>query len=345
MPAFRCRGRFGFTLIELLVVIAIIATLIALLLPAVQQAREAARRSQCKNNLKQLGLALHNYHDAHSALPPAYVRDPNVTDDEGHWTWTAMILPFMEQAGLYQKFNIGTDTPSQAFGREKEAFQARYETFRCPSDTAPLLHNATLISGYDGLGFAIDRIPPSGPVESDLPIALTNYVGSNNTNLIRTGTPTDYTVGTTGGLGVFRGDVSIRFRDITDGLSNTILVGERAYEIADHVMLAGTLFAVRDRNNLGPTCQDCPAGVHAVQGLTSAVGHMQFGINPPQISNDYRLACYSSRHVGGVQFLLVDGSVHFISENIDDQTDTASATDSVLERLAAIRDGAVVGEF
>lgn len=105
----------GFTLIELLVVIAIIAILIALLLPAVQQAREAARRTQCKNNLKQIGLAMHNYHDIFNTLPPGYIsRFPNVivSGEQGLYSWGAMILPQVEQANLYSVLNVG-NTPLQ----------------------------------------------------------------------------------------------------------------------------------------------------------------------------------------------------------------------------------------
>src|SRR3954463_8669310 len=103
------RGRFGFTLIELLVVIAIIAILIALLLPAVQQAREAARRTQCKNNLKQIGLALHNYHDVFGCIPPGYIdigtpNSPTVYD--GGWSWASMILPQIDQAPLFNSFDF-----------------------------------------------------------------------------------------------------------------------------------------------------------------------------------------------------------------------------------------------
>lgn len=101
------RLRRGFTLIELLVVIAIIAVLVALLLPAVQQAREAARRSSCKNNMKQLGLALHNYHDTHFSFPPGYLDQDSyggfgfVDINQGHWAWSASLLPFLDQAPLY----------------------------------------------------------------------------------------------------------------------------------------------------------------------------------------------------------------------------------------------------
>src|SRR6056297_1264459 len=129
------RRRAGFTLIELLVVIAIIAILVALLLPAVQQAREAARRSSCKNNLKQLGLALHNYHDTHTTLPPGWISVDGVVhsphDGVSGAGWGTMILPFVEQSNLYDAFNpnISIADPSQ------NAFRLNIlNSFNCPSD-------------------------------------------------------------------------------------------------------------------------------------------------------------------------------------------------------------------
>ncbi|WP_437230858.1 DUF1559 domain-containing protein [Planctomicrobium sp. SH661] len=338
-------AKAGFTLIELLVVIAIIAVLIALLLPAVQQAREAARRSQCKNNLKQIGLAMHNYVDVYGCFPAAYIRDPNVKDNEGHWAWSAMILPYVEQAALYNRMNVGSNTASQAFGIVgKAAFQAKYSIFRCPSDAGPALHPATLDDGSDGRGYTIDLLSPGGAREESLPLSITNYIASNNTNLIRINRPTNDNDGTTGALGVFRNDAGTRLRDITDGTSNTILTGERAYSISGNVMLAAVLFAVRDIDGTGPACRNCPS-VQYIQGLVSIAGHMQHGINPARISDVSKNASYSSLHTGGAHFLLGDGSVRFVSENIENRYDTAPATDSVAERLVAIRDGAPIGEF
>ena len=108
------RLKRGFTLIELLVVIAIIAILIALLLPAVQQAREAARRTQCKNNIKQLGLALHNYHDVNLTFPPGYVLQEGGAVGAHNWDWSAMILPYIEQSALFNTLDVGQTRPSQA---------------------------------------------------------------------------------------------------------------------------------------------------------------------------------------------------------------------------------------
>src|SRR5271166_430496 len=128
----------GFTLIELLVVIAIIAVLIALLLPAVQSAREAARRMQCVNNLKQLGIALHNYHDALSIFPPGYIAASKFIDGETDtapgWSWASMILPQLEQASLYSSINVYL--PIQA-GANVTATQTIVGAYLCPSDQLP----------------------------------------------------------------------------------------------------------------------------------------------------------------------------------------------------------------
>jgi prepilin-type N-terminal cleavage/methylation domain-containing protein len=122
----------GFTLIELLVVIAVIAVLIALLLPAVQQAREAARRSQCKNNLKQLALALHNYHDVHNSLPPGWIEDPAITGQEdGIWAWSAFLLPMLEQTALHQQLNVGNAKVAQVYDANRTELQTGPGVFRC----------------------------------------------------------------------------------------------------------------------------------------------------------------------------------------------------------------------
>ena len=130
----------GFTLIELLVVIAIIAILIALLLPAVQQAREAARRTQCKNNMKQLGLALHNYHDVYGSMAPGIVVDitnpgaaPTVGSNDPAWGWQALILPFIDQAPLFNTLNPGTVKLKTALVSNRQELQAPRAAFRCSS--------------------------------------------------------------------------------------------------------------------------------------------------------------------------------------------------------------------
>jgi prepilin-type N-terminal cleavage/methylation domain-containing protein len=218
--------RPAFTLIELLVVIAIIAILIALLLPAVQAAREAARRTQCRNNLKQLGIALHNYHDAFSTLPPlissfgsteAY--DPEFVTDTDGFSVQARLLPFVEQANLQKLLDFSlpgfygaydNETPNPLF---VTAFAIPLEFMLCPSDPTP-----TQVAGYDGFVYGCN----SYMVSTGSATAL-NY----DPRL-----PTD---------GVFFGNSSVRFRDVTDGLTNTIFMSESIRSTgSDETLPAGT---------------------------------------------------------------------------------------------------------
>ena len=336
--------RRGFTLIELLVVIAIIAILVALLLPAVQQAREAARRSSCKNNLKQLGLAMHNYHDVHSTLPPGYVdmrghagnNWSSVGDDDGHWAWSALLLPYLEQSDTYDVLDVGNTPASTAMANHTNEFQQTYPVFLCPSDSgAPKFHKPSVDPGY-----AIDIQP--GDVNTGLP--LTNYITSNNIANVRINPAPDARKGTDGAIGPFFRDSNIKFRDISDGLSNTFLAGERAWRIGGHIMSAGTLLAVRDNTNRGPTAGDNYPAWN--QGLMTITGTVRYPINVAMTGkNTERSQAYSSHHAGGAQFLMGDGAVRFISENTDLDNDGAWTPNSVVERLVGIADGDVVGEF
>ena len=254
--------RRGFTLIELLVVIAIIAILVALLLPAVQQAREAARRSSCKNNLKQIGVALHNYHDTYSMLPPGYVRQH--TDDNGNWGWGAFILPAMEQKNTFETADVaGPTSLSGAIGNGtmRAALQKGIANWRCPSDTGPELNNQRKINGQS--------------------LATSNYVASNSTKSLCN----NYT-GNAGGNcnnganGPFVMNRGTRFRDITDGTSNTIAVGERGWTLRSsdgnlRKCNAGVIVGIRDDD------QDSNG-----KGLSFTLGCTEFRIN--QKSADYR---------------------------------------------------------
>lgn len=333
----------GFTLIELLVVIAIIAILVALLLPAVQQAREAARRSSCKNNLKQLGLAMHNYHDVYKAFPPGYVDErgngKTIADNDGHWAWSAFILPMVELSPLYDQLQVGNVSASQNMSLNKKSMQQSQPAFTCPSDAgAPKFHSTSTAPGY-----AIETNP--GNANSGLPVA--NYIACNNTTNVRinpnTGAGND---GTKGAVGVFYRDSSTRFRDISDGTSNTLLIGERPYKHSGQVMKAGTLLAVRDANGNGPSAQD--NGPSWNQGAITIMGHVRDGINPIlTTANSSRNGNFGSKHQGGAQFVMCDGSVRFISENIDNDQESAAPylIDSTLEALMGIADNQVVGEF
>ena len=327
----RSTRRRGFTLIELLVVIAIIAILIALLLPAVQQAREAARRSQCKNNLKQLGLAMHNYHDVHKMFPPGYVdlrghSGNTVIDNVGHWSWSAFILPFVDQAPLYNKLNVGPMTATDSVTANTAVMSARYEVFRCPSDDGP---RSNARDGYKILN--VTGLSDDQNSANWLKLSTSNYVAANNTvdpdssSAMKQGRASTRNDGNTGATGAFYRDSSLSVRDFFDGTSNTILIGER---------YAGAMFAVRDANAGGPPS----ANLH---GMSGAFGSADYAMNPTSSS---AAEAFSSPHEGGVHFLFGDGRVQFLSENIDHDT-TTGLVDSTFEQLIAVEDDLPVGEY
>lgn len=296
----------GFTLIELLVVIAIIAILIALLLPAVQQAREAARRTQCKNNMKQLGLALHNYHDVHRAFPPGWIAvDSGVQsahDGLNGAGWGTMILPYLDQAPLYDRFNANLaihDPLNIPF------IDNVLPAWQCPSDPKPDK-------------WEIEEEGSPGTVLAELPTA--NYIGAFGTEELdgcenAPGTAPVAANGQCRGNGVFYHNSKVRIRDITDGTTNTIMVGER-----------------RTDPGLGwySTWPGMVAeGEEAFQRILGSADH---------VPNDPvgHLDDFSSNHTGGSQFMMGDGSVRFVSENIDH---------GLYQSLATIQGGEVIGEF
>lgn len=319
------RSRQAFTLIELLVVIAIIAILIALLLPAVQQAREAARRTQCKNNLKQLGLALHNYHDTYNLFPLGVTYSRNggtVVTQQGHWAWSASLLPQIDQAPLFSLLQVGVLKPAAAnnITGNLGLLQKPLAAFRCPSDSGgPLSDNSTSTRTCDFSGVS------STLNTTTAEIARSNYVGVNGELVMGGGT---------GDNGIFRRNEATKppvgFRDVTDGLSNTAAIAERSSDIGTQTnRSAANLYAVGDWNQ-SPT-----------NGVASALG------NGSAVLNTNNHQGLSSVHTGGVHFLMGDGAVRFVSENIS-QTPGIAATDvnsGVLQRLLCPNDGQVVAEF
>ena len=204
MSCVRSTFRRGFTLIELLVVIAIIAILIALLLPAVQQAREAARRSQCQNNLKQIGLGLHNYHDTHKVFPPGVITDTG-------WAWGTMILPFVDQANLYNTMAPGGIMDLSNATQLANA-QTVLNVYLCPSDPWG--------SPQKNTNYAITITPPGGSAAT-YNIGMSNYTGASGTSLGNCEAVSSM------GTGILTINSNIKVRDVTDGASNTMLVGER----------------------------------------------------------------------------------------------------------------------
>lgn len=337
MVARRYRQR-GFTLIELLVVIAIIAILIALLLPAVQQAREAARRTQCKNNLKQIGLALHNYLDVYSRFPPSFVADGDGTNNPtggGEWSAHARILPFLEQSNLYDQADL-----SFSYGSPVNAGIAhmRVATYLCPSEA----NDRT-------------RTDSSGNPEH-YPVSYGVNAGTWMVWDITTRQP---------GNGAFSVNRTFSPRDFTDGMSNTLSTSE---------VKAFTPYN-RDGGNGTDTIPSTPAEVEALIGLggdnKADSGHTEWvdgrvhqtgftatlppnsfvvipgGVNDEgdynscredQTCNAPTYAAVTSRswHTGIVNSGLMDGSVRSISENVDLST---------WRNLAQRDDGNIIGEF
>lgn len=314
----------GFTLIELLVVIAIIAILIALLLPAVQQAREAARRTQCRNNLKQLGIALHNYHDIYNTFPPGYTArgvaatDPISAETGPGYAWSFALLPALEQANLVSAVDTNLDA-SDVVNRAVVQ-DTVLSSFLCPSDSAP---NSFDVSDTDGNVYRMPR--------SNYP-GILGYASA--------------TMNPGRASGIFYRNSRIRFRDISDGTSNTICVGERKArhtfnQVSQPVDAHTTWYAaipnvIRSAGMSGmmASMTEGPASlILGHVGQPSMMGMMQMHNTPNQTNH---IVHFSSQHVGGVQFLLADGSVHFVSENIDFDT---------FRRLGERSDGEVVGEF
>ena len=301
--------RRGFTLIELLVVIAIIAVLIALLLPAVQQAREAARRSQCKNNLKQIGLAMHNYHELFQTFPPGYISvDPatgqmSALEGFSGAGWAVMLLPQIDQAPLYNKFNLNVSITAPA---NAPLIRLPIPSFLCPSDAAP--------AGVWTLN------EDANPANALAELATANYVAAFGTVSLDdcenpVGTAPVTAQGQCVGNGSIYHNSRVRLRDFTDGTSSTVFVGERKTKSADgwwstwSGMVAG--------------------GEEAGQRILGSMDHTP---NHPATHFDD----FSSSHVGGTHFLMGDGHVRFMSENIDT---------GLYQALGTIRGGEVVGEF
>jgi len=319
----KVRKKFGFTLIELLVVIAIIAILIALLLPAVHQAREAARRTQCKNNLKQYGLALHNYHDTYNRFPPAGQNwaAPNVG-------WQCRILPFTEQTSIYSKIDFSANAAYNSLiaGPGTEVRRRNVPYAKCPSDASNINEVDWAHSSYGG-SLGSQRTPSADGACNLFLTPVVNYqspggdADHGNSDALR---------GISGMFGRLLAD-SPGIKDITDGTSNTIMVGEILSACNDHRN------GWWDYNGMGNAHASTAVPLNTMTTCEAPYRRP----NPPYPActnpNNWNLSWgFRSGHVGGAQFLMGDGAVRFLSENIDYRT---------YQNLGSRNDGQVIGEF
>lgn len=280
----RTRPSSGFTLVELLVVIAIIGVLVALLLPAVQAAREAARASSCKNNLRQLGVALHNYHDTMNRFPSGWCTLPEGAGSHGDvapgWGWTVGLLPFMEQTNLYNSLRHDEHIDAEV---NRAARETIIKTLICPSDPA----DRTFILGGGGGHDHEDDGGHAHSVDEGTPlfrVSKSNYLGVFGTNEIESAPAA--------GNGAFFMNSNLTMANFTDGLSNTFVVGER------HSKRGGSLWQgiVEEAN----------------EPMARILGVADHGPNSPE----HHFEDFTSAHPAGVHFLTGDGSVHRISNSI-----------------------------
>jgi prepilin-type N-terminal cleavage/methylation domain-containing protein len=327
----KCRRR-GFTLIELLVVIAIIAVLVALLLPAVQQAREAARRSQCKNNLKQIGVALHNYHDAFSCFPfgkgASYGAYFPGTPVYPRWSAHSMILPYLDQAPLYNSidFKLPPDTPGMAGvipfmppytspgGVNTIACQSPVPVFLCPTDSSqgPGWRGQNNYVGNQG-GWLCDRADQPGGANDIAPTETSS--------------------------GIFYFLSRVRAADVHDGMSQTAFFSEKIrgqgnpnprtdmFVIPNQTSLDDTYNTCSSLNTLAATPLTSKWGYSWVMGenCCTLYNHVS-GPNsntcagipfPGSMTNMAMQVPPSSHHIGGVHLMMGDGSVNFLSDSVD----------------------------
>jgi prepilin-type N-terminal cleavage/methylation domain-containing protein len=262
--------RSGFTLIEVLVSVAIIGVLAALLMPAVQSSRDAARRTMCKNQLRQLTLGLHMYHEVHRCFPPgSYVMGPSFPTQSG-WGWGAMVLPFIEQNAIYTRINFGSGT---GLGDNLALIATPISTFRCPSEIGPDKLGCTTV----------------GPA---FELASGNYCGSE---------------------GVLNSMSAVKISQITDGTSQTLLLGERIVQPGGPTSLPFT-------------SAWCGQVAFADQYDLRSVPYLLPDPNHPINSSLTDPLCFGSRHPLGANFTLADGSCVFLNNSIDAQVFTALGT-------------------
>ncbi len=313
-------SRRAFTLVELLVVIAIIGVLIALLLPAVQQAREAARRMTCTNHLKQMGIALHNYHDTFEMMPPGWMVAGSYNDSA--WGWFPLLMPFMEQGNAHDALNVTTKTLEQvkdeytgSNNAQDVALMTSIDVMLCPSDAGPDINDQKHIT--------------------DLQVPRANYIACVGFSAADGTSKTKHP----GGLGMFIGLEGTRMRDIVDGTSNTFAIGERSYRLNGRAAVWA-----------GPGRPQNGSSTDGVQNVTGAVSFIPNGVESR--------GGFRSLHPGGTNFVYADGSVNFVPETINFDrgncpewfcnrwSDQQAITNElgVFQRLGMIADGMVTAQ-
>ncbi|WP_165250988.1 DUF1559 domain-containing protein [Paludisphaera soli] len=333
MPGRATEPRRGFTLIELLVVIAIIAVLIALLLPAVQSAREAARRAQCVNNMKQIGLAMHNYHDTVGSFPPGSLVNAD-TWGGSWWAWSALILPQLEQVNLSNAINFSLGNGANASPEHTTVFRTIIAAYLCPSDDSNRLFDDRKWTNINDLGTSYLAAP-------------LNYVASWGDQ--KTGNPlfdvySTQAAGTYWGCkntfsGMF-GDCSsgavTNLAGCTDGSSNTMLAGENSPNYNGQLMwtnghgaYGGTIIPLNWKTNLKDGQLDPTDGtICSTAYITSVVATHCF-------RNQVYNFAFKSKHPGGANFTFADGSVRFIKQSINPRTYAAASTRNRGEIISA----------
>jgi len=296
--------RPGFTLIELLVVIAIIAILIGLLLPAVQKVREAAARMKCSNNLKQIGLAAHNCHDAYGKLPPAY-------DARTGLSWHVFVLPFIEQDNLFRQFDmLNPSFAHSVVGRNDPNGLVKISTYQCPS--CPLTNQA--FGAPNNTNGNSDLIPATA---SGQPAAIAHYYGVNGPRGTNPTTGAAYPTGTAlhegvpaATSGMFQRDGNITLTGVTDGTSNTMMVAEMSWVSPQY----GTRYRTwtRGGDEYAGVVAGRPAFVVSGKNLTNPINAMQTA----NVIAPYNDLPFGSQHTGGMNACFGDGSVKFLRQSM-----------------------------